>query len=96
MNRPDEDPLEMRATPRVGADYPVQLYSSFPYEKSDIPELALEEAMRLAQVTRFRDIRAGPWLYRQGTSNPGQTALFLLTRGTVILQVRVQDASCYT
>lgn len=183
MSRPGEDPLEMRATPRVGADYPVQVYSSefsgplvgrtrdlgvgglcvatsspfsfksitqvglglpdrtlllpaqgcwqreepadelmltgvsfkeasaedlntiwslvldagkhlarFMYENSDVRELGLEEAMGLAQITRFRDIRAGRSLYRQGTRQPGETSLFLLMRGIVVLQVRVKDA----
>ena len=62
------------------------------YEHSDIHELGLEEAMGLAQITRFRDIRAGHSLYRQGTRDLGETSLFLLMRGTVVLQVRVKDA----
>jgi CRP-like cAMP-binding protein len=58
----------------------------------DLRHLSLEDAMGLAQVTRFLDVTAGHSLYRQDTSSPGDDSIFILSRGSVVLQLRVRDA----
>ncbi|MFP8874525.1 MAG: cyclic nucleotide-binding domain-containing protein, partial [Myxococcota bacterium] len=57
-----------------------------------LEELGLEEAMGLAQVTRFREIPAGRTLYRQDTRHPGQDSIFVVTQGLVVLQTRMHNA----
>ena len=52
----------------------------------------IEEAMGLAQVTRFREIPAGRTLYRQDTRQPGQDSIFVVTQGRVVLQTRMHNA----
>jgi len=64
----------------------------FFYEHSSLRELGLEEAMGLAQVTRYRDLPLGHTLYRQRSQNRGEDSIFLIERGQVSLQVRVRDA----
>lgn len=64
----------------------------FLYEHTALHELGLEEAMGLAQVTRYRSARPGDFIYRQGTRTPGSDSIFLITEGSVMLQVRVRDA----
>ncbi len=64
----------------------------FLYERTALHELGLEEAMGLAQVTRFRSLRAGDLIYRQGTSGHGNDSIFLIAEGHVTLQVRIRDA----
>jgi len=64
----------------------------FLHHKSDLKELGLEEAMGLAQVSRLRNIPTGGWIYRQDTAQPGEDSIFIITRGTVVLQTRVRDA----
>ena len=64
----------------------------FLYEKTALHELGLEEAMGLAQVTRYRALEPGDQIYRQGQRGEGGDSIFLITEGTVTLQVRVRDA----
>lgn len=64
----------------------------FLYERTALQELGLEEAMGLAQVTRFRTMGSGDWIYRQGQQDDGNDSIFLISEGTVTLQVRVRDA----
>ncbi len=64
----------------------------FLYERTALHELGLEEAMGLAQVTRFRTMRAGETIYRQGTRNPESDSIFLITEGQITLQLRIRDA----
>jgi CRP-like cAMP-binding protein len=64
----------------------------FLYTRSDLADFALEETMGLAQVTRFREISAGRCIYRQDRSEPGEDSIFVISDGTVGLQVRVRDA----
>jgi len=66
--------------------------ASFLHERAELHELGLEEAMGLAQVTRYRDIPAGHSLYRQDQRREGEESLFLLLQGEVVLTVRVRDA----
>jgi CRP-like cAMP-binding protein len=64
----------------------------FLYERTALHELGLEEAMGLAQVTRFRSMSAGDLIYRQGHRDKGTDSIFLITEGEVTLQIRVRDA----
>ena len=64
----------------------------FLYEKSSLSALGLEEAMGLAQVTRSRALAAGQVIYRQGTRGAQSDSIFLLTEGSVTLQLRIRDA----
>ncbi len=68
-----------------------QQLARFLYERSGLHELGLEEAMGLAQVTRYREVAAGRTLYRQDTRDPGEDSIFLLTEGRIALRVRFRD-----
>ena len=69
-----------------------QHLARFLYERSAVHELGLEEAMGLAQVTRYRRIPTGRTLYRQDSREPGEDSIFLITEGRIALQVRVRGA----
>lgn len=62
----------------------------FLYEHSEIHDLGLDEAMSLAQMTRYRDIPCGRTLYRQGTREQGQDSVYLVIEGQVTLQLRIR------
>ncbi|HEB87949.1 MAG TPA: cyclic nucleotide-binding domain-containing protein [Deltaproteobacteria bacterium] len=64
----------------------------FLYEQTALHELGLEEAMGLAQVTRYRNLQPGDMIYRQGTQGSGNDSIFLITEGSVTLQLRIRDA----
>jgi len=64
----------------------------FLYERTALRELGLEEAMGLAQVTRLRTMQPGDMIYRQGTRDRAGDSIFLITEGTVTLQIRIRDA----
>jgi len=64
----------------------------FLYERTALHELGLEEAMGLAQVTRFRQMSIGDLIYRQGQRGDGTDSIFLIIEGNVTLQVRIRDA----
>lgn len=64
----------------------------FLYDRTSLRELGLEEAMGLAQVTRFRSVPAGEYIYRQGTSGHANDSIFLLMEGRITLQLRIRDA----
>ena len=64
----------------------------FLYERTALRELGLEEAMGLAQVTRMRSMQAGDLIYRQGTRGTANDSIFLITEGSVTLQIRIRDA----
>lgn len=64
----------------------------FLYERTALRELGLEEAMGLAQVTRLRSMQPGDMIYRQGTRGTANDSIFLITEGSVTLQVRIRDA----
>ena len=64
----------------------------FLYEHSEMHDLDLEEAMSLAQMTRYRDIPSGRTLYQQGSEELGQDSVFLVIEGSIVLQVRVRDS----
>ena len=64
----------------------------FLYERTALHELGLEEAMGLAQVTRFRSMSPGDLIYRQGQRGEGSDSIFLIAEGNVTLQLRIRDA----
>lgn len=64
----------------------------FLYEHTALQELGLEEAMGLAQVTRYRSLRAGETIYRQGSRGDENDSIFLIIEGRVTLQIRIRDA----
>ncbi len=66
----------------------------FLYERTALHELGLEEAMGLAQVTRFRTFSSGDMIYRQGSEGGAGSSdsIFLITEGHVTLQLRIRDA----
>jgi CRP-like cAMP-binding protein len=64
----------------------------FLYERTALHELGLEEAMGLAQVTRVRTFQPGDMIYRQGTQGGTNDSIFLITEGSVTLQLRIRDA----
>lgn len=64
----------------------------FLYERTALHELGLEEAMGLAQVTRYRTMHAGDTIYRQGTRGEGNDSIYLITEGSVTLQLRIRGA----
>lgn len=64
----------------------------FLYERTALHELGLEEAMGLAQVTRFQNASVGDAIYRQGDRSTGSDSIFMIAEGSIALQVRVRDA----
>lgn len=64
----------------------------FLYSHTDLNGMGVEEALGLAQISRYRDVPAGQTLYRQDTARPGEDSIFLVMQGAVLLQVRVRDA----
>ena len=64
----------------------------FLYKRTALHELGLEEAMGLAQVTRYRSLNPGDLIYRQGQQGDGSDSIFLIIEGSVTLQVRIRDA----
>ena len=64
----------------------------FLFERTAFHELGLEEAMGLAQVTRYRTLCSGETIYRQGAHPDNNDSIFLITEGTVTLQLRIRDA----
>jgi hypothetical protein len=64
----------------------------FLYERTALHELGLEEAMGLAQVTRYRTMSPGDLIFRQGQRSLGNDSIFLITEGRVTLQFRIRDA----
>lgn len=64
----------------------------FLYEQTALHELGLEEAMGLAQVTRYRSLNPGDLIYRQGQQGEDSDSIFLIIEGSVTLQVRIRNA----
>jgi CRP-like cAMP-binding protein len=69
-----------------------KILARFLYERTALHELGLEEAMGLAQVTRYRTMHTGELIYRQGTRGEHNDSIFLITEGSVTLQIRIRDA----
>ncbi len=61
--------------------------------ESELRGLGLEEILGLAHITRFRDVTAGATIYRQDTAHPGEDSIFVVARGSVIVQVRARGVS---
>lgn len=64
----------------------------FLHSKSDLSCLDIEEAMGLAQVTRYREVPRGHAIYREDVFEPGEDSIFLVAKGTVVLEARVRGA----
>ncbi|MEZ4216813.1 MAG: cyclic nucleotide-binding domain-containing protein [Myxococcota bacterium] len=64
----------------------------FLLECCDLPELALEDAIGLAQVTRRRSVPVGRAIYRQGDADAGTHSFFLVWSGEVALTLRIRNA----
>jgi CRP-like cAMP-binding protein len=64
--------------------------------ESDLRTLGREEIVGLAHTTRFRDVTAGRRIYQQGTTRPGEDSIFVVGRGSVILQLRVREVTDVT
>ncbi len=64
----------------------------FLYAHSDLHGLGVEEALGIAQISRYRDLPPGATIYRQDSSRPGDDSIFVVTSGSVLLQVRVRGA----
>jgi CRP-like cAMP-binding protein len=89
FDRPDQDALELVWDHVLDAG---KSLARFLYERTALHELGLEEAMRLAQVTRFRSMRTGDVIYRQGTQGENNDSIFMIMEGSVTLQLRIRDA----
>lgn len=68
-----------------------QELGGFLYERTELWELGLVDCIGLAQnYTRYRDIPAGQFIYRQDTFPAFGNAIFIINRGTVTLKARVR------
>lgn len=89
FENPDEEQLELVWDQVLDAG---KKLARFLYQRTSLHELGLEEAMGLAQVTRLRSMSGGELIYRQGTRNQGDDSIYIITEGTVTLQLRIRDA----
>jgi len=64
----------------------------FLYAQSDLRDLGLEEVLGLAQITRFRDVSAGRFVYRQDAAESADDSIFLVSRGAVSLHARARGS----
>jgi len=64
----------------------------FLYAQSELRDFGLEEILGLAQITRFCDVTAGRFIYRQDTARPREDSIFVIARGEVSLQARARGA----
>jgi CRP-like cAMP-binding protein len=64
----------------------------FLHARSDLAELDIEEAMGLAQVTRFREVARGQTIHREEVMEVGEDSIFLVAQGEVVLEARVRGA----
>jgi len=64
----------------------------FLYEKTPLYELGIEEALGLAQMSRYREVPAGRTIYRQDVRESGDESIFILIEGSVTLQAQVGDS----
>lgn len=64
----------------------------FLHARSDLSALDIEEAMGLAQVTRYRDVSRGQTIHREDHIDAGEESIFLVAEGEVVLEARVRGA----
>jgi CRP-like cAMP-binding protein len=64
----------------------------FLYAQSELRDFGLEEILGLAQITRYRDVSAGRYIYRQDTAQAGEESVFVVVRGAVCLTARARGA----
>ncbi len=89
FENPDHDQLELVWDQVLDSG---KRLARFLYERTALHELGLEEAMGLAQVSRFRSMEAGHTIYRQGTRGGHNDSIFLVAEGRITLQLRIRDA----
>lgn len=89
FERPESDQLELVWDQVLDSG---KRLARFLYERTALHELGLEEAMGLAQVTRYRSLSAGETIYRQGQQEQGNDSIYLIMEGNVTLQLRIRDA----
>lgn len=64
----------------------------FLHARSDLSSLDIEEAMGLAQLTRYREIPRGQTIHREDVMEEGEESIFLVAQGEVVLEARVRGA----
>lgn len=62
----------------------------FLYERARVRELGVDEGLGLAEVSRYREVPAGRFAYRQGMLD--NRSIYFLARGQISLKMRVRDA----
>lgn len=62
------------------------------YRNADLGGLSADDAMSVAQATRFRFVEAGRAIYRQDVSRAGDDSIFVVHRGQVSLRYRFGPA----
>jgi len=67
-------------------------FARFLHAHSDLHGLGMEEALGLAQISRYRDVVEGATLYREKSAEPGEDSIFLVAQGEVALQLRIRDS----
>ena len=60
----------------------------FLQDSPDIGDLDLDESMELARATRLREVPRARRVYSEGTWRPGEDSVFIVIRGTVVLDAR--------
>ena len=68
-----------------------QEITRFLYERTAFSELGFEGAMGLASATRMKSVQAGEFVYRQGEIDPTAGSIYMVVRGRVTLQVKVNE-----
>ncbi len=64
----------------------------FLHAGSDLSDLGLDEAMGLAQLTRYREVPRGRLVYREDRIEAGEDSFFVVARGAIVLEARVRGA----
>lgn len=60
----------------------------FLHGDTDLRSLTPDEAVGISHVSRWRDVPAGRYVYRNDVVRSGESAIFLVQRGLVVLQLR--------
>lgn len=64
----------------------------FLHQHSDLRALGADDAMGIAQVSRFRNVPSGRAIYAQDATAPGDDSIFILRAGSVTLHHRFAPA----
>ena len=60
--------------------------------ESDLKHLSPDEAVGISHSSRWREVPAGRYVYRGDVARSGESSIFLVYSGTVILQLRMRGA----